>query len=152
MSTAAVAFGQAWNDVHGSGMTCTEVVDFVVGVGPTDMEHVTPAPVAPCVVSDRECPVGDGSTRPLGGTVVEVLHGTTQGDAGMIRTRHDLTRAIRRAEDQGGRLAAGSALGGKTERQELGRLLLDLADVARRAYDPASARDWVDAMPQDGAA
>jgi hypothetical protein len=70
----------------------------------------------------------------------------------MIRTRHDLTRAIRRAEDQGGRLAAGAALGGKTERQELGRLLLDLADVARRAYDPSGARDWVDTMPQDGAA
>jgi hypothetical protein len=70
----------------------------------------------------------------------------------MIRTRDELTRAIRRAEDQGGRLAAGASMGGKTEREALGRLLLDLADVARRAYDPESARDWVDAIPHGGAA
>jgi hypothetical protein len=70
----------------------------------------------------------------------------------MIRTRTDLKRAIQRAELQGARLLAGHNTGSATERKELGQLLLDLADVARRAYDPNSARDWVDTMPQDGAA
>jgi hypothetical protein len=197
------AIGQ---DQHGTGRDDTKVVDCGVDVGAINADDDSFAPVAPCHGQDRECPVAMGSTRSLGGAVVEVSHGTsvcdvplvgsdarrlpvarralpargaadrpedTQcvvaddtagrvvpilggpwegGGRDVIRTRHDLTRAIRRAEDQGGRLAAGAALGGKTERQELGRLLLDLADVARRAYDPASARDWVDAMPQDGAA
>jgi hypothetical protein len=57
-----------------------------------------------------------------------------------IRTRVALERAIRDGEMTGARLMAGAAFGSKTEREMVGRLLYQLADVARRAFDPDAGR------------
>jgi hypothetical protein len=53
-----------------------------------------------------------------------------------IRTRTELTKAIKDGEMIGARLMAGAAFGSKAEREMVGALLYRLAGVARRAFDP----------------
>jgi hypothetical protein len=57
-----------------------------------------------------------------------------------IRTRVALERAIRDGEMTGARLMAGANFGSKGEREMIGLLLYQLADVARRAFDPDAGR------------
>jgi hypothetical protein len=59
-----------------------------------------------------------------------------------IRTRSELERAIRDGEMIGARLMAGAQFGSKAERELVGRLLYQLAEVARRAFDPQAAADF----------
>jgi hypothetical protein len=56
-----------------------------------------------------------------------------------IRTRAALQKAITDGEMIGARLMAGAAFGSKAERELVGRLLYQLAEVARRAFDPNAA-------------
>jgi hypothetical protein len=57
-----------------------------------------------------------------------------------IRTRSELERAIRDGEMVGARLMAGSTFGSKAEREFVGDILLRLAGIARRAFDPEARR------------
>jgi hypothetical protein len=58
-----------------------------------------------------------------------------------IRTRAELTKAIKDGELVGARLMAGASFGSKAEREMIGALLYRLAGVARRAFDPHAAAD-----------